>query len=412
MTAKQFTNFYEYYNYLDSLIDQQTWEAAEQFASLFSCRDRHADLEFLQVDSPENKYNNRSAIQWAAFDDLIMLHLNALHALRTRNWQAAFNHQTNMLQLFNREVLQKEKDANWFCPILFVLCSDLRLVARIADKHGCVLWTQQKEDTQTSSFYEEAASPIMESYRICVAESRLAAETTKKIAILNLTNQLFRIYFGINRLHLLRPLIRSIDHVGNLYARFSMADKITYKYFLGRKAMFDMDLTVAEESLTFAFENCPNSYVRNKRLILMYLIPVKMFLGHMPSQQLLEHFDLRQFSDVVGSVKDGNLKELNASLQKHQHFFIKCGIFLMLEKLKGITYRNLFKKVARILNTHLIKLDAFLAVLHFLGTDIDADELACILANLIAQKKIKGYISHQKQTLVLSKQQPFPALSA
>jgi hypothetical protein len=36
-----------------------------------------------------------------------------------------------MLQLFNREILQKEKDANWFCPILFVLCSDLRLVARI-----------------------------------------------------------------------------------------------------------------------------------------------------------------------------------------------------------------------------------------------------------------------------------------
>ena len=33
----------------------------------------------------------------------------------------------------------------------------------------------------------------------------------------------------------------------------------------------------------------------------------------------------------------------------------------------------------------MIKLDAFLVVLHFLGTDIDVDELACILANLIAQ---------------------------
>lgn len=40
---------------------------------------------------------------------------------------------------------------------------------------------------------------------------------------------------------------------------------------------------------------------------------------------------------------------------------------------------------AIILNTHMIKLEAFLAVLHFLGTDIDVDELACILANLIAQ---------------------------
>uniref|UniRef100_A0A914I1U1 CSN12-like protein n=1 Tax=Globodera rostochiensis TaxID=31243 RepID=A0A914I1U1_GLORO len=346
---------------------------------------------FSYVSSPEERYDDRAAVQWAVFDELVMLHLNVLHALSASDWQAAFGHQTNALQLFNREILQREKDANWFIPILYALCSDLRLVARIADKHGCVLWNghqRKAADAQTATFYEESASPIMESYRICVAERSDA--TTKKVAILNLTNQLFRIYFGINRLHLLKPLIRSIDHVGELYERFSLADKITYKYFLGRKAMFDMDLPRAEESLTFAFEHCSAQFMRNKRLILMYLIPVKMFLGHMPTQQLLMRHNLGQFADVVTSVKDGNLRDLNLALQKHQHFFIKCGIFLMLEKLKVITYRNLFKRVASILNTHLIKLDAFLAILRFLGTDIDADELACILANLIAQKKIKG----------------------
>jgi len=62
-------------------------------------------------------------------------------------------------------------------------------------------------------------------------------------------------------------------------------------------------LAKAEDSLTFSFENCPSNYVRNKRLILMYLIPVKMFLGHMPTQQLLLNYNLQQFSDVVTSVK-------------------------------------------------------------------------------------------------------------
>ena len=51
--------------------------------------------------------------------------------------------------------------------------------------------------------------------------------------------------------------------------------------------MFDMDLRKAEESLSFAFSQCPFSFPRNKRLILMYLVPVKMFLGHMPTMQLL-----------------------------------------------------------------------------------------------------------------------------
>lgn len=87
-------------------------------------------------------------------------------------------------------------------------------------------------------------------------------------------------------MHLLKPLIRSIDHVGDLYDNFSQADKITYNYFLGRKAMFDMDLNLcsfltiflilksilAEKALSYAFENCSVAYLRNKRLILMYLV--------------------------------------------------------------------------------------------------------------------------------------------
>lgn len=42
---------------------------------------------------------------------------------------------------------------------------------------------------------------------------------------------------------------------------------------------------------------------------------------------------------------EGNLLLLNEALAKHETFFIRCGIFLILEKLKIITYRNLFKKV-------------------------------------------------------------------
>lgn len=42
---------------------------------------------------------------------------------------------------------------------------------------------------------------------------------------------------------------------------------------------------------------------------------------------------------------EGNLLLLHEALARHETFFIRCGIFLILEKLKIITYRNLFKKV-------------------------------------------------------------------
>lgn len=35
------------------------------------------------------------------------------------------------MQTFNKEVLQKKKEVNWFMPIFHTLCSDLRNVAKM-----------------------------------------------------------------------------------------------------------------------------------------------------------------------------------------------------------------------------------------------------------------------------------------
>jgi hypothetical protein len=103
---------------------------------------------------------------------------------------------------------------------------------------------------------------------------------------------------------------------------------------------------------------------------------------------------------------------LNSALEANEKFFIKAGIYLILEKLKIITYRNLFKKVALLMKTHQIPIDAFLAAMKMMEVeDIDADETQCIIANLIYEGKIKGYISHQHNKLVVSKKDAFPPLS-
>merc|ERR1712062_677372 len=100
---------------------------------------------------------------------------------------------------------------------------------------------------------------------------------------------------------------------------------------------------------------------------------------------------------VMEAVKEGHLANLNSALEKHEKVFIKWGIFLILEKLKMITYRNLFKRVTSALKLMEVE-------------DVDDDETACIIANLIYDGRIKGYISHQHQKLVVSKQNAFPPL--
>lgn len=43
--------------------------------------------------------------------------------------------------------------------------------------------------------------------------------------------------------------------------------------------------------------------------------------------------------------------------------------------------------------------------------DASWDEAECLLANLILEGKVKGYISYQHDTLVVSKLTPFPTIS-
>jgi hypothetical protein len=67
--------------------------------------------------------------------------------------------------------------------------------------------------------------------------------------------------------------------------------------------------------------------------------------GYLPTRNVLKKYDLLQLWEVSESVRSGNVKQLAHTMEIHQEFFIKCGIYLILERLKAITYRNLFKKV-------------------------------------------------------------------
>lgn len=338
-------------------------------------------------------------------DELIIPHLKCMHAVAQGNFAEAYQHQSNLTQNLMK-IIQAQKEENWFLPVMYVACLDLRLLAQRAEKDRIGATEKPGE------ILEKAAECLMGCFRVCAADNRSSEEDTKRLGMLNLVNQLFKVYFRINKLHLCKPLIRAIES-SPFKDSFSLSQQITYRYYVGRKAMFDSDYKAADEYLTYAFENCHKQSQKNKRLILIYLVPVKMLLGFIPSKQVLEKYDVIQLWDLVQAVCQGNLKLFDELMEKHEEFFIKCGIYLIVDKLKIIAYRNLFRKVYLILNTHQIPVDALQTALVSLGqTDVDLDETQCIVANLIYEGMIKGYISHQHRKVVVSKQNPFPALTS
>lgn len=62
---------------------------------------------------------------------------------------------------------------------------------------------------------------------------------------------------------------------------------------------------------------------------------------------------------------------------------------------------------------HQIDISSFLQAMKWMEVpDVDIDETECIIANMIYEGKIKGYISHAHRKLVVSKLDAFPPLTA
>ncbi|CAB3257834.1 unnamed protein product [Arctia plantaginis] len=377
---------------------------------LLSLRDEHVLNRNLSGSSDIASLVEGNCV--SPLDEIIITHILCVKALHAKNYVEAYNRQSECVACVVK-LLQSQKEVNWGLQLMYTVCLDLRLVAQKADAVSSTPQTRGK-------ILEKAAESLLACFRVCAADNRASDADTKKLGMLNLVNQLLKIYFRIDKIQLCKPLIRAIDS-SPYKDQFPIAQQVTYRYFVGRKAMFDSDYRSADEYLSFAFQKCHKDSVKNKQRILTYLVPVKMLLGLMPTRHVLEKYNLMEFWQLACAVKDGNLRGIDEVMDEHDSFFKNAGIYLIVEKLKIIARRNLFRKVC--INerqiqedqskAHQIDIKKFQAALQMMGEgDVDADETQCIAAHLIYHNIIKGYISYQHQMLVVSKKNAFPPLSS
>jgi hypothetical protein len=136
---------------------------------------------------------------------------------------------------------------------------------------------------------------------------------------------------------------------------------------------------------------------------------VMMLSGRFPSEELLARHGLAEaFQPVSAAAARGDVGSLDTALRAGEAFFVARGVLLILERLRSLALRNLVRRVAAITETHLVTLADLGSALTVSGVVVEIDEIECLVANLIVDGFIKGYLSHKKHTLVLSKVKPFP----
>ena len=330
---------------------------------------------------------------------------------------------------YNALMNAMREETGWMVPVLRTLTYEARVVADKTDDERAARAARAKRGdgeagpgaSATASRYDtlrDVEKTLKKGFSACWNDRGGGApgsEASKKRATLYVVAQLLKIYFKLNLLKLAQPLIRPLEATAGRSGAFDsnkvfpQGDVVAYRFFVGRLRMFEDQYASAEEHLIYAFAHCDRAHADHKRAILEFLLPVRLRRGALPREELLAKHGLEALYPLVAAVKAGDLRTFNAELNANQMAFVKRGTFLLLEKVKILVYRNLFKKIYLVMaKATQLKLVLFQRAFAWLGCPTDKDEVECILANLIFKGLLKGYISHQKQTLVLSKKDPFP----
>lgn len=305
--------------------------------------------------------------------------------------------------------IEQEKDIIWCLPAINVLCIQLRYYSQL---HS------------TSSLM--ATQELLRSYLQRMIVDRSDIKSSKKLGCIMIINQLFKIYFFINNLRLCTNLINLVKNLPSL-DYYPISHQVTYQFYLGRLCVFEENYNKAELCLTFAFNNCHIDYTHNKQQILHFLIPIKLLHGQYPTPQLLEQYNLQtQFQKLIHSLINGDISIFISELNNNRQLYIKMGIYLLVEKLRYLLYRNIIRRIYIIHSKqlltditseystppHQLPLQLLLCGVHISSPDttMTFNELECIIANLIHYGYIRGYIAH-KRFVVLSKTMPFPLIS-
>ncbi|GKY92251.1 hypothetical protein MPSEU_000196300 [Mayamaea pseudoterrestris] len=331
-----------------------------------------------------------------------------------------YEHQASLHAAFNQVL--PSSPGNTLLPALHAVCRNTKRIAMQAD---CSTKSNDQPKLQNAvtllqesfsrTFNDRKALPEPDNENDAASLPVYSSEGSKKVGVLVIVNELFSIYFRLNTLRLCKNLVKPVESKGlHVHGSLRSAPMVTYRYYSGRLSLYEDQYAVAETSLECALRNChakSEAGMRNKRKILRYLVPVKLYRGRLPSAALLQKYGLVEFVAVSEAIRTGNLRTFHDSLLQFQHIFIRQGTYLLLEKCKTVCYRNLFKRIHVILERHQISLIQVSDTFRWLGMPIDLDEVECILANLIFRGYVRGYLSHTKRVLVLSKRDPFPVSS-
>lgn len=326
-------------------------------------------------------------------------------------------------------------------PCLYVVGRYLRIFAIKADQLAnssapapaqVTLGEDLFEDSSKHVKLEDAARATNRIFQICQVD-RAALDESRKWGVYYIASLLFKTYFKLESISLSKNIVSAIAAAATdmpELLEYPTSHVVPYSFYVGVIHFLEEDYEAAEEHLMQAWRLCWNRARRNLVLILTYLIPCRLITANkLPTTRLLNSYsELRRlFGPLCKAVKSASLASFDHEMEKAGPILVKRRIYLTLERSRILVYRNLFRKMYQI-RTELVStgestetvgipasrkvpIAAFGAAIKLSEKSknrLEQEEVESLIANLVANGLMKGYISREHRMVVLNKDGVFP----
>lgn len=217
-----------------------------------------------------------------------------------------------------------------------------------------------EEAGERVTLVESSANVIREAFKKCLSERSGNAQGIdsngkpegKRIGIYLTANICLKLFFHCKKIRNAEQIFGNIYQQSPPLALFPASQRVTFLYYLGRYLFANNHFYRAQLALQAAYDQCHTRCLKQRRLILVYLITSNIILGRFPSTQLLGRPEVEGLGDrflpVCQAIAKGDLATFRNLLSldnDNADWFISRRIFLQLRnRCEILVWRSLARK--------------------------------------------------------------------
>ncbi|MCJ1461734.1 hypothetical protein MMC07_000333 [Pseudocyphellaria aurata] len=217
-----------------------------------------------------------------------------------------------------------------------------------------------EEAAERVTLVEASANVIREAFKKCLSErsgpqsgiDSNGKPAGRRVGIYITANICLKLFFHCRKLRSAEQIFGNIYQQSPPLSLFPASQRVTYLYYLGRYLFANSHFFRAQLALQEAYDQCHPDCLRQRRLILIYLITSNIILGSFPAPELLRRQEAiglsEKFLPLCSTIAKGDITSFRRLLDlksENADWFLRKRILLQISnRCEILVWRSLARR--------------------------------------------------------------------